>query len=46
LAVEGSVWSLVVVAILPFGESVVEDVGVAIDLAVEESVELFGVDAV
>jgi hypothetical protein len=46
LSVEGAVGSVVVVVVLPFGEAFVEDVGVVDDDAVEEGVELFGVDAV
>ena len=37
---------MVVVVVLPFLEFVVEDLGVVDDHAVEEAVELFGVDAV
>ena len=38
--------AMVVVVVLPLSELVVEDVGVVDDGAVEEPVELFGVDAV
>lgn len=38
--------AMVVVVILPLSEFVVEDVGVVYDDAVEQGVELFGVDAV
>jgi len=37
---------MVVVVVLPFSKFVVEDFGVVDDQAVEEGVELFGVDAV
>jgi hypothetical protein len=37
---------MVVVVVLPFLELVVEDLGVVDEHAVEEAVELFGVDAV
>jgi hypothetical protein len=40
LSAECAVGSVVVVEILPFGESFVEDFGVVDELAVEESVEL------
>ena len=43
---EAAVWPVVVVVVLPFGEAFVEELGVVDDLAVEEGVELFGVDAV
>ena len=38
--------AVVVVEVFPFGEAFVEDLGVVDEQAVEESVELFGVDAV
>ena len=38
--------AVVVVVVLPFAELVVEDLGVVDEGAVEEPVELFGVDAV
>jgi hypothetical protein len=40
------VWTVVVVVVLPVFEAGVEDVDVVDDDAVEQSVELFGVDAV
>ena len=39
-------WAMVVVAVLPLFEFVVEDFGVVDDDSVEEGVELFDVDAV
>ena len=38
--------SIVVVAVLPFLELVVEQVDVVDDLALEQAIELFGVDPV
>ena len=38
--------SVVVVVVLPLGEAFVEQLGVVDDDAVQEGVELFGVDAV
>ena len=46
LAAEAAVGAVVVVVVLPFLELVVEDLGVVDDDAVEEAVELFGIDAV
>ncbi len=46
LAAEGAVGAVVVVEVFPFLEALVEDLGVVDDDAVEESVELFDVDAV
>jgi hypothetical protein len=40
------VWAIVVVVVLPFLESGFEQSGVVNDLALEEAVELLGVDAV
>jgi hypothetical protein len=45
-AVEAAVRAMVVVVVLPLAEFVVEDLGVVDDHAVEQGVELFGVDAV
>jgi hypothetical protein len=46
LAAEAAVGAVVVVVVLPFAELVVEDLGVVDEGAVEEPVELLGVDAV
>jgi hypothetical protein len=46
LAAEAAVGAVVVVVVLPFVELVVEDLGVVDEGAVEEPVELLGVDAV
>jgi hypothetical protein len=44
LAVQSAVRTVVVVVVLPLLQLLGEDVGVVDDLALEESVELFGVD--
>jgi hypothetical protein len=46
LPAEASVGAMVVVVVLPFLELVVEDLGVVDDHAVEQAVELLGIDAV
>jgi hypothetical protein len=46
LAAEATVRPVVVVVVLPFFEFLVEQAGVVLDDAVEQPVELFGVDAV
>jgi hypothetical protein len=46
LAVKSAVRAVVVVVVLPLLQLLGEEVGVVDDLALEESVELFGVDAV
>jgi hypothetical protein len=46
LAAEGAVRAMVVVVVLPLLQFVGEQAGVVDDLAFEEPVELFGVDAV
>jgi hypothetical protein len=46
LAVEAAVGSVVVVEVLPLTQLVVEDLGVIDDHAVQQAVELLGVDAV
>ena len=46
LAAEAAVGSVIVVVVLPLPEFVVEETGVVFDDTVEQSVELFGVDAV
>jgi hypothetical protein len=46
LAVKSAVRAVVVVVVLPLLQLLGEEVGVVDDLAFEESVELFGVDAV
>jgi hypothetical protein len=46
LAAEAAVGSVEVVVVLPLLKLVVEHLGVVDDFAVEETVELFGVDAV
>jgi hypothetical protein len=46
LPAEAAVGAMVVVVVLPFAQFGVEDFGVVDDEAVEEAVELFGVDAV
>jgi hypothetical protein len=46
LAAEPAVGPVVVVAVLPFLEFLVEQARVVLDDTVDESVELFGVDAV
>jgi hypothetical protein len=46
LAAEAAVGSVVVVVVLPLFEFLVEQAGVVFDDTVEQSVELFSVDAV
>jgi hypothetical protein len=46
LAAESAVRAVVVVVVLPLLQLLGEEVGVVDDLALQESVELFGVDAV
>jgi hypothetical protein len=46
LAGEGAVRAMVVVVVLPLAELVVEDADLVDDDAVQEALELFGVDAV
>jgi hypothetical protein len=46
LSIEAAVWAVGVVEVFPFSELVGEQLAVVEDNAVEEPVELFGVDAV